>query len=105
MNITIYKTQDGKEVELREFVNAPSMVSVNGVIQQPGTYKIVGKSVFFDWSQNPCWKPWFAWRPVKDIHGVWHWWETVYRKSSNTYVNHDDWKRYHYGTIFDALKD
>jgi hypothetical protein len=46
MNITIYNTQDGKTVELRDIPNAPPMVSVNGVVQQPGTYRIVGRSVF-----------------------------------------------------------
>lgn len=54
---------------------------------------------------NKPWNPWFAWRPVKDIHGAWHWWERVYRKTGNTYPDQEDWTWYYYGTIFDVLKD
>lgn len=50
------------------------------------------------------WKPWWAWRPVK-IRNKWAWGKTVYRRKTNTYVNHDDWAQYEYGTIFDVLKD
>ena len=58
------------------------------------------------WEANKApWQKWRAWKPVKDIHGRWHWGKTVYRRRTNTYVNHDDWVRYEYGTIFDVLKD
>lgn len=50
------------------------------------------------------WKAWFAWRPVK-IKGKQIWMKRVYRRSTNTYVNHDDWTRYEYGDMFDVLKD
>ena len=30
---------------------------------------------------------------------------TVYRRTVDTYVDHDNWSRYEYGTIFDLLKD
>lgn len=49
------------------------------------------------------WSPWFAWRPVK-IRGGRVWLRTVYRRCINTYVDHDNWKRYEYGTIFDVIK-
>lgn len=50
------------------------------------------------------WEACYAWRPVKDIHGQWHWLDKIYRLHGNTYVDHDDWKWYHYGTVFDVLK-
>ena len=49
------------------------------------------------------WKPWYAWCPVKDIHGVWHWRKDIYRLRGNTYVDHEDWAWYYYGTVFDVL--
>jgi hypothetical protein len=51
------------------------------------------------------WKPWFAWRPVNTISGKRVWCTTIYRRCINTYVDHDDWKRYEYGNLFDVLKD
>jgi len=50
------------------------------------------------------WEKWYAWKPVKDIHGHWHWFKDIYRISGNTYMDHDDWRWYHYGTILDVLK-
>lgn len=50
------------------------------------------------------WKPWFAWRPVK-FKGKRVWMKKIYRRSINTYVDHDDWTRYEYGDIFDVIKD
>lgn len=50
------------------------------------------------------WRPWFAWRPVK-VHGKQVWCKTVFRRCINTYVDHDNWKRYEYGNIFDVIKD
>ncbi len=49
------------------------------------------------------WKPWFAWRPVK-IQGKRIWLKTIYRRCINTYVDHDNWTRYEYGTLFDLIK-
>lgn len=48
--------------------------------------------------KRPPWTPWFAWYPVKNIHGQRQWLKTVYRR-----VYDNDW--YEYGTIFDVLKD
>ena len=50
------------------------------------------------------WKEWFAWHPVK-VKDKRVWLKNVYRRKTNTYVNHDDWAQYEYGTIFDAIKD
>lgn len=50
------------------------------------------------------WKKWFAWRPVK-VNGKRVWLKKIYRRCINTYVDHDDWKRYEYGTVFDVLKN
>ena len=50
------------------------------------------------------WKPWFAWRPVK-VNGKKVWMKKVYRRCINTYVDHDDWRRYQYGDMFDVLRD
>lgn len=50
------------------------------------------------------WKEWYAWRPVK-VNDKRVWLKKVYRRSINTYVDHDNWTRYEYGTVFDVLKD
>lgn len=50
------------------------------------------------------WEQWYAWRPIK-VNGKRVWLKKVYRRCINTYVDHDDWKRYEYGTIFDVLKN
>lgn len=50
------------------------------------------------------WKPWFAWRPVT-FKGKRVWMKKIYRRSINTYVDHDDWARYEYGDILDVIKD
>ena len=55
--------------------------------------------------EGHCWEIWFAWRPVKDIHGRWHWLKDIYRILGNTYVDHTDWAWYYYGTAFDLLND
>lgn len=49
------------------------------------------------------WEEWFAWHPVK-LHGKRVWLKKVYRRCINTYFDHDDWKRYDYGTLLDVLK-
>jgi hypothetical protein len=53
--------------------------------------------------EKGAWQQWFAWYPVK-IHGRRAWLQTVYRRCINTYVDHDDWKRYEYGIMFDVIK-
>jgi hypothetical protein len=51
------------------------------------------------------WKPWFAWRPVK-VNNHYSWFKIVYRRPiPKTYSTYDDWTRYQYGTIFDAIRD
>ncbi len=52
--------------------------------------------------QGP-WESYFAWKPVKDIHGKHHWLKKVYRRECNRIV----WppQGYEYGTLFDVLKD
>lgn len=49
------------------------------------------------------WKAWFAWRPVK-LHGKRVWLKKIYRRCINTYVDHDDWRCYEYGTAFDVIR-
>ena len=49
------------------------------------------------------WQKWFAWYPVR-VHDKRIWFKTVYRRCINTYVDHDNWSRYEYGTLFDVLK-
>lgn len=57
------------------------------------------------WNDQPQWKSWFAWRPVR-VRGQWIWLKKIYRKAMpKTYVNHDDWTTYEYGDIFDVLKN
>ena len=100
--ITTYTTQDGRTVELRSDPTYGHLVHVNGVIQDPSSYRVIGKSVFFG-DERPKWESWYAWRPVR-IKGKWHWLAQVYRRKTNTYVNHDDWARYEYGDDFDLLR-
>lgn len=50
------------------------------------------------------WQEWYAWRPVK-MKGKYVWLKKIYRRCINTYVDHDDWKRYEYGTAFDVIRD
>ncbi len=52
--------------------------------------------------QGP-WQPWFAVKPVKDIHGCWHWLRRIYRRERNRMV----WpsQGYEYGTLFDVVND
>lgn len=50
------------------------------------------------------WSSWYAWKPVKDVNGSWHWLKEIYRIPGNTYVDHDNWRWHHYGTILDVLK-
>lgn len=54
--------------------------------------------------QGHNWELWKAWRPVKDIHEKWHWGKEIYRMRGNTYVDHDNWSWYYYGTLLDVIK-
>lgn len=49
------------------------------------------------------WRKWWAWRPVKDIHGQWHWAKTVYRRDFSDVLTR--YEKYEYGTLFDVLKE
>lgn len=49
------------------------------------------------------WQPKFAWRPVRDIHGNWHWLSCVYKRERNIVIYPH--QGYEYGTAFDVLKD
>jgi hypothetical protein len=65
----------------------------------PTAYENVARKI-----EKGPWEPWFAWYPIK-IRGGKVWLRKVYRRCINTYVDHDDWKHYEYGTIFDIIKD
>lgn len=49
------------------------------------------------------WEEWYAWHPVTDVHGNRHWRTRIYRAVANTYVDHDEYTKYYYGTIFDVI--
>ena len=51
------------------------------------------------------WEQWFAWRPVR-VNGKFKWMKKVFRREiPKDYSNYDDWTRYEYGTVFDAIRD
>jgi hypothetical protein len=100
------KLPDGTIQEVVSTPGAAPLVFLNGVIQNAADYTVNANLVIeFHKKKNLPWTKWFAWRPVKDVHGDWHWWEHVYRKIGNTYVDDMDWTWYYYGTIFDVLED
>jgi hypothetical protein len=49
------------------------------------------------------WEPWFAIKPVRDIHGQLHWLRRIYRRERNRMV----WppQGYEFGTAFDVIRD
>ena len=100
----INKMPNGDTVNIMTTPGAAPIVFLNGVLQQPGSYSVSGGTVFFDQSQGAKWKSWYAWRPVC-IKGKWYWFTKVYRRKTNSYVNHDDWAQYEYGDDFDMLKE
>jgi hypothetical protein len=53
--------------------------------------------------QGPWKGPFFAWRPVRDIHGRWHWLKRVYRRYRNRMV----WppQGWEWGTFMDVVRD
>lgn len=62
---------------------------------------------FGDWYPgHTAWEEWYAWYPVKDIHGNRHWLKKIYRKYN--WAQSTDFpggKNYDYGTIFDVLAE
>ena len=97
-----YKLQNGSEVQLITNPGCAPIVFLNGVIQSPNDYRIVGDKVLFG-GQEYYWRPWFAWRPVTTISGRRVWLKHIYRSRGNTYVDYDNWSWYHYGDDFDVL--
>lgn len=97
VNVQVNLAPNGDRIEVHTISGSAPLIYVNGVLQHI--------SMNEKYATKKSWKAWFAWRPVKDIHGNWHWLEEVYRAVGNTYVDHDDWTWYHYGTIFDVLND
>ena len=92
----------------------PSILSYGGVDEMfdhgsqgpQGVQGPAGVSVGADYVarkiETSPWKSWYAWRPIK-LHGEWVWFEWVFRRCINTYVDMDNWTRYQYGNIFDVL--
>ena len=60
-----------------------------------------------DHDKPGSWEMWYAWYPVKTIHGEWISREDVYRRtpSPNSYDENAKRIRYEYGNIFDVLKE
>lgn len=59
-----------------------------------------------EWQPDLCnhkWERWWAWRPVRDVYGNWHWRVPLFRLVGSTYVDHDDWTWYYYMTEDDLL--
>lgn len=57
-------------------------------------------------TQTSKWEKWYAWHPVKDIHGKRHWMKTVYRKYNWAKSTEQPFgAAYDYGTVFDVLKE
>ena len=56
-------------------------------------------------TRQKLWRPWFAWRPVRTVSDRWVWWEHIYRKVGNDYVDEEDFTWYWYGDEFDVLKE
>lgn len=53
------------------------------------------------------WQQWYAWCPVKTIHGEWVCREDVFRRKAapNSYTDTGEKIKYEYGNIFDVLKE
>lgn len=51
------------------------------------------------------WRPWFAWRPVTTISGQRIWFQPIYRRCINTYVDYEDWNRYEYADLIDVIAE
>lgn len=59
------------------------------------------------WDEKPIpWEEWYAWHPVKDIHGERHWLKKIYRRYNWAKSTEQPFgKGYDYGTIFDVLAE
>ena len=56
--------------------------------------------------QKVPWEEWYAWHPVKDIHGERHWLKKIYRRYNWAKSTEQPFgKEYDYGTIFDVLAE
>ena len=57
------------------------------------------------WSRSLAgpWRPYFAWRPHRDIHGQLHWLGRIYRRARNRMVYPP--QGWEYGTAFDVIRD
>jgi hypothetical protein len=95
-------TKDGKQVEVRSNPGAAPMVYVNGVIQDPGTYRITpGLNVLFNHTPNYIWEPTRIWLPKK-INNRWYRpGSIVYRREGKGPTEGGYWI---YGDEFDILK-
>jgi hypothetical protein len=51
------------------------------------------------------WRPWFAWRPVTTISKQRIWFQPIYRRCVNTYVDYDNWSRYEYADLIDVIAE
>ena len=105
---TTRKLPNGDEVEIRTNAGAAPIVFINGVQQPRDQYKVVfGRDGLPHAIEKKLrnWRPWFAWRPVKTVSDRWVWWETIYRKVGNDYVDEEDFTWYWYGDEFDILKE
>ncbi len=53
------------------------------------------------------WTQWYAWCPVKTIHGEWVCREKVFRRKAapGAYDDNGNKIKYEYGNIFDVLKE
>jgi hypothetical protein len=53
-------------------------------------------TMYFDEYKDRAWSRYYAWKPVRDIYGKWHWRKTMYRLCGNTYSDYDSWTWYFY---------
>jgi len=51
------------------------------------------------------WHNHYAWIPVKDKHGEWHWFSQIFKRKIIRENGHGDIWVYEYGTLLDVLKD
>ena len=50
------------------------------------------------------WEKWFAWYPVRTVSGRRVWFDIIYRRRANTYVDYDNWTHYTYAELMDILR-
>ena len=92
--------ENGSEAMVMYAAGGPPIVYLNGVIQNPGDYRISNGRPFFS-DDILRWQAWYAWHPVR-IKGKWHWLKQVYRRRKGAmFKRYDSWI---YGDDFDVLK-